>query len=93
MDLLGKIYTEFSLEGGYHHDYYEMENGNLEDEVTISSYAASQPKVHLGMYNGQKFHLGDLLYSLMLESHNDSASYSKKHYDYYRNSLVFFLYL
>ena len=50
-----------------------LENGNLEDEVTISSYAASQPKVHLGMYNGQKFHLGDLLYSLMLESHNDSA--------------------
>ena len=29
MDLLGKIYTEFSLEGGYHHDYYEMEDGNL----------------------------------------------------------------
>ena len=29
IDLLGKIYTEYSLEGGYHHDYYEMENGNL----------------------------------------------------------------
>ena len=29
MDLLGKIYVEYSLEGGYHHDYYEMENGNL----------------------------------------------------------------
>ncbi len=50
-----------------------LENGNLEDEVIISSYAASQPKVHLGMYNGQKFRLRDLLYSLMLESHNDSA--------------------
>ena len=29
MDLLGKIYYEYSLEGGYHHDYYEMKNGNL----------------------------------------------------------------
>ena len=29
MDMLGKIYTEYSLPGGYHHDYFEMENGNL----------------------------------------------------------------
>ena len=29
MDMLGKIYTEYSLKGGYHHDYYEMEDGNL----------------------------------------------------------------
>ena len=30
-------------------------------------------KVHLGMHEGEAFYLGDLLYSLMLESHNDSA--------------------
>lgn len=29
MDMLGKIYTEYSLPGGYHHDYFEMPNGNL----------------------------------------------------------------
>ena len=29
MDLLGKIYTEYTIPGGYHHDYYERENGNL----------------------------------------------------------------
>ncbi len=29
MDMLGKIYVEYSLEGGYHHDYYELENGNI----------------------------------------------------------------
>lgn len=50
-----------------------LENGNPEDTVTASSYAASQPKVHLGMVNGRKYKLKDLLYSLMLESHNDSA--------------------
>lgn len=50
-----------------------LENGNMEDMVTVSAYAAGQPKVHLGMREGQQFRLEDLLYSLMLESHNDSA--------------------
>ncbi len=50
-----------------------LENGNLEDVVKVSELAASQPKVHLGMKEGEEFKLGDLLYSLMLESHNDSA--------------------
>ena len=50
-----------------------LERGNLDDEVEISSYAASQPQVHLGVTKGERFYLRDLLYSLMLESHNDSA--------------------
>ncbi|MGE5455672.1 MAG: aryl-sulfate sulfotransferase [Ignavibacteriales bacterium] len=29
IDLLGKVYFEYTLPGGYHHDTYEMENGNL----------------------------------------------------------------
>lgn len=41
--------------------------------VSVSSYAASQPKVHLGMRQGQSFYLRDLLYGLMLESYNDCA--------------------
>ncbi len=50
-----------------------LEYGNMEDVVTVSAYAASQPKVHLGMVTGREYYLKDLLYSLMLESHNDSA--------------------
>ncbi|MBQ8592584.1 MAG: D-alanyl-D-alanine carboxypeptidase [Lachnospiraceae bacterium] len=50
-----------------------LENGNLEDVVTASSYAARMPKVKLGMRTEEQFYLKDLLYSLMLESHNDSA--------------------
>ena len=50
-----------------------LEQGNLDDIVTVSSYAAGQPAVHLGMRSGQQYRLEDLLYSLMLESHNDSA--------------------
>lgn len=50
-----------------------LEEANMEDVVTASAEAAAQPKVHLGMKEGEQFYLKDLLYSLMLESHNDSA--------------------
>lgn len=50
-----------------------LEYGNLDDTVEVSAYAASMPKVKLYMKQGEKYRLGDLLYSLMLESHNDSA--------------------
>lgn len=29
IDLLGKISKEYTIKDGYHHDYFEMENGNL----------------------------------------------------------------
>lgn len=50
-----------------------LEMGDLNAYVPVSSTAARMPKVHLGMQTGQYFKLEDLLYSLMLESHNDSA--------------------
>ena len=50
-----------------------LENGKMDDRVKVSKKAAAQPKVHLGMREGQEFYLEDLLYSLMLESHNDTA--------------------
>ncbi|MFG6369721.1 MAG: D-alanyl-D-alanine carboxypeptidase [Lachnospiraceae bacterium] len=50
-----------------------LENANLEDTVTVSSYAASMPPVHLGIRKGEQYRLKDLTLSLMLESHNDSA--------------------
>lgn len=50
-----------------------LEYGRLDEEVLVSENAASQPKVHLGARAGDTFFLRDLLYSLMLESHNDSA--------------------
>ena len=50
-----------------------LEKCELDSEVTVSALAASQPKVHLGMREGQRFYLKDLLYGLMLESYNDCA--------------------
>ncbi len=50
-----------------------LELGDLSSVVTVSKEAQSQPEVHLGMREGEQYYLEDLLYSLMLESHNDSA--------------------
>ena len=50
-----------------------LEQANLEDIVTVSSYAATMPDVQLNIRAGEQYYLKDLLYSLMLESHNDVA--------------------
>lgn len=50
-----------------------LEKGNPEDIVEVSSYAASMPEVKLKIRKGEHYRLKDLFYSLMLESHNDSA--------------------
>ena len=50
-----------------------LECGQMDDEVQVSGYAAKMPEVRLGVKEGEVYRLEDLLYSLMLESHNDSA--------------------
>ncbi len=50
-----------------------LEHSQPEDIVEFSQYAASMPKVKLGAAKGRKFYMKDMLYSLMLESHNDTA--------------------
>ncbi len=50
-----------------------LEKGQKEDIVSVSEYAASMPDVQLHIQAGESYRLEDLLYSLMLESHNDTA--------------------
>jgi D-alanyl-D-alanine carboxypeptidase (penicillin-binding protein 5/6) len=50
-----------------------LENGNLDDVVEVSSNAAKMPDVQLNIRPGEQYYLKDLLFSLMLESHNDVA--------------------
>ena len=50
-----------------------LENASMDDVVTVSKNAAAQPDVQLNIREGEQYRLGDLLYSLMLESHNDTA--------------------
>lgn len=50
-----------------------LENGKGDDYVMVSKNAAAQPEVKLGLKEGEQYYLEDLLYSLMLKSHNDTA--------------------
>ena len=50
-----------------------LERCDLEETVTISEYAASQPKVRMGVKEGEQYSLKDMIYGLMLESYNDCA--------------------
>lgn len=50
-----------------------LENASLDETLTVSAYAASMPKVKLYIQKGEQYTVRDLLYSLMLESHNDAA--------------------
>ncbi|EET58199.1 serine-type D-Ala-D-Ala carboxypeptidase [Marvinbryantia formatexigens DSM 14469] len=56
-----------------------LESGRQGEIAVASANAAAQPKVHLGVRTGEEFYVEDLLYSLMLESHNDSAVMIAEH--------------
>ncbi|MCM1092198.1 MAG: D-alanyl-D-alanine carboxypeptidase [Muribaculum sp.] len=50
-----------------------LEQGKLDDMAQVSAYAASMPKVKLYAKQGEEYQVRSLLFSLMLESHNDTA--------------------
>ena len=60
----GPIVLLTSLDSDMNH-ILALEMGDLDDLVTASSCAASQPKVHMGVKKGEKYLLKDLLYGLM----------------------------
>ena len=56
-----------------------LEECDPEERVSISAYAASMPKVNAGLRTGESYSVKELLYSMMLESHNDSAAALAEH--------------
>ena len=56
-----------------------LECGHMEDTVTASSYASKMPEVRLGVREGEKYTLEDMLYAMMLESYNDAAVVIAEH--------------
>lgn len=89
MDMLGKIYTEYSLEGGYHHDYYEMGNGNLivasdnfANGKTVEDYV-----VELDRKTGKIVKTWDISSIL---NHEDGKSENWSEYDWFHNNAVWY---
>lgn len=50
-----------------------LENAKLDSVVNVSAYAAKMPDMQLNIRAGEQYYLKDMLYALMLESHNDVA--------------------
>ena len=50
-----------------------LENSKPDEIVTVSKYASTMPDVQLGIREGEQYYMLDMLYALMLESHNDVA--------------------
>lgn len=50
-----------------------LENAKVDETVSVSAYAAAMPKVKLYVKCGEHYTVRELLFSLMLESHNDAA--------------------
>ncbi len=90
MDLLGKVYIEYSLEGGYHHDYYEMERGNLliaSDDFTSEAGTVEDIVVEMDRQTGEivkRFDLKELLNT------EDGKSESWTDYDWFHNNSVWY---
>ncbi len=90
IDLLGKIYTEFSLEGGYHHDYYEMENGNLlvaSDDFNNEDGTVEDYIVELDRTTGKVIKTFDLKKVLNM---GDGQSENYTSYDWFHNNSVWY---
>ena len=90
MDMLGKVYTEYSLPGGYHHDYFEMDSGNIlvasddfdNEDGTVEDYV-----VELDRNTGnivKRFDLKDIL------NMEDGKSENWTNYDWFHNNSVWY---
>lgn len=88
MNMLGKIYFEYNIDGGYHHDYYEMPNGNI--LVLSNNFANGTVEdyiVELDLRDGsivKKFDLTNIL------SMNEGESENSTTYDWFHNNSVWY---
>ena len=90
MDMLGKIYVEYSLPGGYHHDYYEMPNGNLlvsSDNFNSGRGTVEDYIVELDRETGKIVKTIDLKDILNTE---DGKSENWVDYDWFHNNSVWY---
>lgn len=90
MDLLGKVYNEYNLPGGYHHDYFELDNGNLlvaSNEFDNEFGTVEDVIVELDRKSGEIIKTWDLKESLDMDQ-GKSENWSE--YDWFHNNSVWY---
>ncbi len=88
MDMLGKIYYEYNLPGGYHHDVFELSNGNL---LTLSNDPENNSKedyiVEIDRNSGEIIK-NIKLSKLIKHENNDWIKLNSLVYDTKTNSII-----
>lgn len=90
IDLLGKIYNEYSLPGGYHHDYYELPNDNFlvaSDNFESGEGTVEDFLVELDRKTGRIVKTFDLKDILPME---EGKSENWTSYDWFHNNSVWY---
>ena len=90
IDLLGKIYNEYSIKGGYHHDYFELPSGNLlvaSDDFGNKNGTVEDYVVELDRKTGKIVKTFDLKNILNM---NDGKSENWIEYDWFHNNSVWY---
>lgn len=90
IDMFGKIYKEYSLAGGYHHDYYELPNGNLlvaSDDFGNDDGTVEDVIVEIDKTTGAIVKTFDLKKILNME---DGKSENWTSYDWFHNNSVWY---
>ena len=90
IDLLGHIYNEYSIKGGYHHDYFELPNGNLlvaSDDFNNESGTVEDYIIEIDRTSGNIIKTWDLKDILNME---DGKSENWSNYDWFHNNSVWY---
>ncbi len=90
IDLLGHIYNEYSIKGGYHHDYFELPNGNIlvaSDDFNNEAGTVEDYIVELDRTTGNIVKTWDLKDILNME---DGKSENWSNYDWFHNNSVWY---
>ncbi len=88
MDFMGKVYFEYSLPGGYHHDVFEMENGNF--LIASNDFASGTVEdyiVEMDRDTGEIIKTFDLKDILNME---DGKNENWSEYDWFHNNAVWY---
>lgn len=90
VDLLGKVYKEYSLPGGYHHDFFEMENGNIliaSNDFDSKFDTVEDYIVELDRETGNIIKTWDLKNYLNIKSEKNKSCIS---YDWFHNNSIWY---
>lgn len=88
-DLLGKIYREYSIPGGMHHDVYEMENGNF----LVASSAVDFSTVEDRIVEIEKT-TGNVIYELDMKDlidRENGGSINQTETDWFHNNGIWYI--